>query len=133
MDAAFHTRAHQRSMPRTVFIVDGDEGVRSALRSLLETLNVHIETYGTAEELLGRMAGATPDCLITEVHLPRMSGTELQKTLRERGIDVPVIVLATHADVPIAVRAMLLGALDFIEKPFVGHVVLARVKQALDR
>lgn len=98
---------------------------------MLQTLDLGVQGFTSAEEFLQTVDGGTPDCLITEVHLPGMTGIDLQKHLKERGIHLPVIVLATNADVPVAVRAMHLGALDFIEKPFIDRVVVARVKEAL--
>lgn len=115
----------------TVYIVDADAGVRSGLRSLLQTLDVKVETFRSAEEFLRSFSVGIPGCLITEVQLPGMSGLELQEQLRALRVDLPVIVLATDADVQSAVRAMHLGALDFVEKPFVERVVLSRVQQAL--
>jgi len=115
----------------TVCVVDGDSGVRRSLQALLETLPVRVVAFGSAEEFLRCLDEDRPCCLITEVHLPGMSGIDLQRALRERGLSVPVIVLSADADVPMAVRAMHLGAIDFIEKPFVDRMVLARVRKAL--
>jgi len=114
-----------------VGVIDGDDGVRQSLESLLKTLGVTVETFKSAEEFLERIDRRPLDCLVTEVHLPGMSGIDLQRRLRARAITLPVIVIATEADVALAVRAMRLGALDFIEKPFVERAVLARVRQVL--
>ena len=115
----------------TVYVVDGDRGVRDGLQSLLGTLGVRVVTFPSAEELLSRLEQGPPQCIITEVQLPGMSGLDLQRQLRVATIDVPVIVLAADADVPMAVRAMQLGAIDFIEKPFIDRSVVARVREAL--
>ena len=114
-----------------VGVIDGDDGVRRSLESLLKTLDVSVVTFSSAEEFLEYIDRRPFDCLVTEVELPGMSGIELQCRLRERAIRLPVIVIATEADVAMAVRAMRPGALDFIEKPFVERAVLARVRQAL--
>jgi two-component system, LuxR family, response regulator FixJ len=116
---------------RTVFVVDGDEGVRESLELLLTSLRIRVETFPTGEALLGRVEEAVPDCIITEVFLPGMSGLELLRELGARGRTVPVIVMATHADVPLAVEAMQLGALDFVEKPVIDRVIVTRVREAL--
>jgi two-component system, LuxR family, response regulator FixJ len=115
----------------SVFVVDEDEGVERSFKLLLGVLHLEVESFHSAEELLARLPERTPDCLIAEVYLPGMSGIELLRELRARGLKIPVIVVATHADVPLAVQAMQLGALDFIEKPFVDRVLVSRVKQAL--
>lgn len=115
----------------TVCVVDGDEGVREGLRSLLGTLGLRVIAFRSAEELLGYLETERPQCIITEVQLPGMSGLDLQCRLRVAAADVPVIVLAANADVPMAVRAMHLGAIDFIEKPFIDRIVVARVCEVL--
>lgn len=123
--------ADSMSTTATVHVVDGDQSVLEGVRSLLSTMDVGVKCYRTAEQFLNTVDWKEPGCLITEVHLPGISGLDLQQILWSRGVDYPVIVLASDADVPMAVRAMTLGALDFIEKPFVDRVLIARVKQAL--
>jgi FixJ family two-component response regulator len=120
-----------KSTAPVIHVVDGDQGVQHGVRSLLGTLGVAVRCYSSAEQFLDTVDLGLPGCVITEVHLPGISGLDLQEALRRRGVDYPVIVLASDADVPIAVRAMALGAVDFIEKPFVDRVLIARVKQAL--
>lgn len=115
----------------TVYVIDGDKSVLEGVRSLVKTLGVHVAGFRSAEQFLESVDFDKPGCVITEVHLPGISGLDLQKTLRERGVTYPVIVMASEADVPMAVRAMAQGALDFIEKPFVDRILVARVKQAL--
>ena len=114
-----------------VFVVDGDPEVGRSLRLLLSTLRLEVEVFETGEAALGRILRAPPCCLISEVYLPGMSGIDLQRALRDRGLHLPVIILATHADVPLAVEAMQLGAVDFIEKPIIDRIVLARVREAV--
>jgi two-component system, LuxR family, response regulator FixJ len=115
----------------SVFVVDEDEGVERSFKLLLGLLYLEMESFHSAEEFLARLPHRTPDCLIAEVYLPGMSGIDLLRELRARGLRIPVILMATHANVPLAVEAMQLGALDFIEKPFVDRVLVSRVKQAL--
>jgi FixJ family two-component response regulator len=115
----------------TVVVVDGDEGVREGLRVLLETLKLHVETYRSAEEFLRNIDDQWPGCLISEIQLPGIGGVDLLSWLQERGIDVPVIILATQADEPTVARAMLLGAVDVIEKPFVAEAMVARIREVL--
>ena len=114
-----------------VHIVDRDSGVMHCIQALVEPLGVDVSCHRSAEEFLKSADFGRPGCVITEVHLPGISGIDLQQILQQRGIAYPAIVMASHADVRMAVRAMALGALDFIEKPFVDRLLLARVKQAV--
>lgn len=115
----------------SVYVVDGDPEVGRSLKLLLRTLQLEVEVFETGEAALARVLRSPPRCLISEVFLPGMSGTDLQRELRARGIHLPVLILATHADVPLAVEAMQLGAIDFIEKPIIDRIVLARVREAM--
>jgi FixJ family two-component response regulator len=124
---------HPRLEGMSVYVVDGDPSVGESLRFLLRSLQLDVELFTTAEEALIRIEETPPLCLISEVYLPGMSGIELQRQLLTRRIALPVIMLATHADVPVAVEAMQLGALDFIEKPTIERVVLKRVREAMGR
>lgn len=117
----------------TVFIVDDDRAVRESLRFLLESVGLAARTYAGADEFLARYDPQTPGCLVLDVRLPGMSGLDLQQVLGERGIRLPVIIITGHGDVPVAVRAMKAGAVDFIEKPFSDQTLLDRVRSALDR
>lgn len=114
----------------TVHIVDADIAVRESLRTLLELYAYEVRTYGEAEELLANGLGA-PGCVITEAHLPGMSGLELLERLRATAADVPVIVIAAQGGVPLAVRALRAGAADFLEKPFVEFVLLSHLRELL--
>ncbi|MDH3687905.1 MAG: response regulator [Gammaproteobacteria bacterium] len=115
----------------TIYVVEHDKAVRDGLRALLSQLNAQIQVYDQAKDLLSLQRTSGPACLVTELFLPDMSGLELLKRLRKSGDDIPAIVLAIQSDVPTAVEAMRLGAIDFIEKPFVEHVLLERVREAL--
>ena len=117
----------------TIFIVDDDEAVRDSLGVLLESAGYR--TLSIHESSRGFLATATPqpgDCLLLDVRMPDMDGLELQAELRSRGVRLPVIIMTGHGDVPIAVRAMKAGAVDFIEKPFSDEVLLASVRRALE-
>ena len=115
-----------------VYIVDGDDAVRDSMRSLIGSLEVEARLYASAEALLAEADFTSPACVVTEVHLPGMSGIELQDRLRAAGAEVPVIVLASRSDVPTAVHALRSGAVDFIEKPFVDQVLVRSIRQALE-
>jgi FixJ family two-component response regulator len=101
------------------------------MASLVGTLGVRVEVFERAAEFFNALDATAAACLITELHLPDMSGLEVQKRLVERGADLPVIILASEADVPTAVSAMSSGVLDFIEKPFVNRALLERIRQVL--
>jgi two-component system, LuxR family, response regulator FixJ len=116
-----------------VFIVDDDDGVRKGLTLLLTSVGLKVETYSGAQEFLRGFNPARPGCLVLDVRMPGMSGLELQEKLRADGIDTPVIILTGHGDVPMAVRAVQTGAVDFIEKPFREQLLLDRIQQALSQ
>jgi len=116
----------------TVFIVDDDEAVRRSLRRLIASAGMAVEDYATAEEYADRCDLSRPGCLVLDVRMPGMSGLELQKMLQQKGMKIPVIIISGHGDVPKAVQAMKGGAVDFIEKPFKGEVLLDRIRQAIE-
>lgn len=115
----------------TVHIVDDDAAVRSALGLLLETEDLAVKTYASAEEFLHSVQPETQGCLLLDVRMPQMSGLELQQILKERQIALPAIIMTGYADVPMAVQAMKAGAFDFIEKPFDNDHLLERVHACL--
>lgn len=131
MNVTQRDQTGSRTDAETVFVVDSDQSVLNGISSLMATLGVRVRCYRSAEAFLDSRDYENPGCIVTEVHLPGISGLDLQEVLRSRGARHPVIVMTSDADVPIAVRAMLLGALDFIEKPFVDRLLIARVKQGL--
>ncbi len=122
---------HQVVANATVYVVDADTAVREGLQALFAALPNPVRVYPSAEEFLAELPAAPCGCLIVELNLPGIDGLELLEQLRQRGIQLPVIMLATSSDVPTAVRAMRGGALDFIDKPFVDRVLLSRVRQVL--
>lgn len=115
-----------------VFIVDDDASVRRSLRALLGEVGVPAADFPSAEALLEVVHEGTRGCVLLDVRMPGMSGLQLQEVLRERGLKLLVIVLTGHADVPMAVRAMKAGAVDFIEKPFNPQLLIERIQACLD-
>jgi len=116
-----------------VHIIDDDEALRESLAFLLRTAQVEVESYASAGAFLEAIPNARLSCIITDVRMPGMSGIDLLRRLRELKIEVPVIVITGHGDVPLAVEAMKAGAADFLEKPFDDEVLLASVRSALKR
>ena len=114
-----------------VFIVDDDDAVRQFICGLLASVHLKAEAFSCAQQFLDAYDANRPGCLLLDIRMPGMSGLELQQELRSRGIDVPIVVLTGHANVQVAVRAMQMGAVDFIEKPFNNELLLARVQKAV--
>ena len=114
-----------------VVVIDDDEGVLDSLGVLLAAEGFRVATYGSARAFLEGQTAGPPGCLVTDVRMPDMDGLELIAELRRRGPLPPVIVITGHGDVPMAVRAMKLGARDFVEKPFEPDVLVAGVQEAL--
>jgi two-component system response regulator FixJ len=116
-----------------VHVVDDDDAVRESIALLLEVEGLVVQTYDTAVRLLSRIDRLEPGCIVTDVRMPEMSGMELVRRLSELRVDMPVIVMTGHADVPLAVEAMKAGVVDFIEKPFDDHALINAIRSALDR
>lgn len=117
----------------TVFVVDDDAEVRAAMQRLLKTVGLHAEAFANARDFLQRSMPQGPSCLILDVRLPGMSGLDVQRKLVAAGVNLPVIFITAHADVPLAVRAMKSGAVEFLTKPVRGQDLLDAVEQALLR
>lgn len=115
-----------------VHLIDDDEPVRVSLAFVLEMADLPARTYASALEFLDVADNLTRGCVVTDVRMPEMSGLELVRKLRERGIELPVIVITGHGDVPLAVEAMRAGVVDFLEKPFDNEVLINAVRCALD-
>jgi FixJ family two-component response regulator len=118
--------------PATVFIVDDDAAVRDGLAMLLDTAGLTVETYDRATAFLAACSAPRTGCLILDVRMPEMTGPELQAELKRRGIELPIIFLTAHGDIPTTVQAMKQGATDFLTKPVVGSELLERVQAALE-
>ncbi len=116
----------------TVFVVDDDEAMRNSLAWLIESEGLRVETFESAQSFLAACYPGRGGCLLLDVRMPGMSGLELQEHLRHRQIRLPVIIITGHGDVPMAVRAMKAGAVDFIEKPFDDETLLATIQRALE-
>jgi two-component system response regulator FixJ len=114
-----------------VHVIDDDEASRHSLAYLLESAQIGVRTYASATMFLDLMSSMSASCVVTDVRMPGMSGIDLLRRLKELGIEVPVIVITGHGDVPLAVEAMKIGAADFLEKPFDDEVLLASVRSAL--
>ncbi len=115
----------------TVFVVDDDAVLCEALQALLEAAGLRVETHTGAESYLAVRSGQEPGCLVLDVRMRGMSGLELQAHLMQQGATLPVILLTGHGDVPMAVRAVKAGAVDFLEKPVNDQVLLERIRHAL--
>lgn len=118
--------------PPTVFVVDDDSAMRNSLAWLLESVGLQVKTYASATEFLKTYAADQPGCLVVDVRMPGMSGLELQERLKDHRVQLPMIVITGHGDIPMAVRAMKAGAIDFFEKPFNDQVVIERIQQCLE-
>jgi two-component system response regulator FixJ len=117
----------------TVFVVDDDQATRKSLRWLVETLGVPVQTFHSPTSFLDSYDPTQPGCLVLDVMMGGgMSGLDLQKELNGREIEIPVIVLTGYGDVPTAVRALKNGAVEFLEKPFDGEVLLEQIRRALE-
>lgn len=119
------------SINSIVHLIDDDEDVRRSTSFLLGTAGLPVRVHESAVRFLEQLKDLQPGCIITDVRMPGMDGLELQQRLKELGVDMPVIVMTGHADVPLAVQAMKAGAVDFIEKPFDDDVLLSSVRIAL--
>jgi two-component system, LuxR family, response regulator FixJ len=116
-----------------VHVIDDDEALRESLAFLLRTARIEVRTYESAGAFLDALPETRGSCVITDVRMPGISGIDLLRRLQELKIGVPVIVITGHGDVPVAVEAMKIGAMDFLEKPFDDEVLLASVRSALTR
>lgn len=118
---------------RCVYIVDDDEAVRDSLSVLLESKRYAVKSFGSALEFLASAPSVPAGCLIVDIRMPEMDGLELQHQLTDRALAFPLIVITGHGDVPLAVKAMKAGAVDFIEKPFASEAILGSLEVALSR
>jgi FixJ family two-component response regulator len=117
----------------TVFVVDDDSSVRASIHGLLKSANLRCETFGTAEEFLSGRRSEGTSCLVLDVSLPGVNGLEFQRQLAKAGIQIPIIFITGHGDIPMTVKAMRSGAVEFLTKPFEDQDLLNAIRQALDR
>ena len=117
----------------TVFIIDDDAGMRRAIQDLVESVGLGAESFATGQEFLTRQPTSDPSCLVLDVRLPQMSGLDFQRRLTEIGMQIPIIFITAHGDVPMSVRALKSGAVEFLTKPFRDQDLLDAIQQALAR
>jgi FixJ family two-component response regulator len=117
----------------TVFVIDDDAGVRASIGGLLKSVGLRSETFETTAEFLAILRPNRPCCLVLDVRLPGMNGLEFQRELTTAGIRIPIIFITGHGDIPMTVKAMKSGAIEFLTKPFREQDLLDAIHQALDR
>jgi FixJ family two-component response regulator len=115
-----------------VHVIDDDDAIRDSLAFLLESAGIAVRTYSSATAFLDELRGTEVSCVVTDVRMPDIDGIALLQRLRDLGRNLPVIVMTGHAEVPLAVQAMKMGAVDFLEKPFNDEALLASIQAALD-
>jgi FixJ family two-component response regulator len=116
-----------------VFVVDDDTSMREALTSLVRSIGLTVEAFATAREFRSRRRSDAPSCLVLDVRLPGVSGLDLQRELTEAGEQIPIIFITGHGDIPMSVRAMKAGAVEFLSKPFRDQDLLDAIRKALER
>jgi len=117
----------------TVLIIDDDSRIRAAMQFLLKTVGLHSESFATPQDFLRHKLPDGPSCLVLDVRLPGMSGLEVQNKLNEAGIQIPIIFITGHGDIPMTVKAMKSGAVEFLTKPFRDQDLIDAIQQALKR
>ncbi len=117
----------------TVFVVDDDPSVRAAIQGLLKSASLRSESFETAEEFLRSKRPDGPSCLVLDVSLPGVNGLDFQRELADAGVQIPIIFITGHGDIPMTVKAMKSGAIEFLTKPFQDQDLLDAIRQALDR
>lgn len=116
----------------TVYLVDDDRSMRDAISSLVRSVGLNVETFASASEFLEHARSEACACLVLDVRMPRMSGFDLQHALSKNGVDIPIIFITGHGDIPMAVRAIKSGALEFLPKPFRAEELLEAINRALN-
>jgi FixJ family two-component response regulator len=119
--------------PSVVFVVDDDVSIREALKNLFQSVGLNVKTFGTAQEFLANRQPDVSSCLVLDVRLPGLSGLDLQRQLVQASVHIPIVFITGHGDVPMSVRAMKAGAVEFLTKPFRDQDLLDAVQHALDR
>jgi FixJ family two-component response regulator len=116
-----------------VFIVDDDASMRESLRNLIRSVGVRVELFASAQEFLQSKRPDVPSCLVLDVRLPGLSGLDLQRRTSDAGMEIPIVFITGHGDIPMSVRAMKAGAVEFLTKPFREQDLLDAIQQALER
>src|SRR5579872_885818 len=117
----------------TVFIIDDDRGMRQAIQDLVESVGLRAEAFATGQDFLRNQVTSGPSCLVLDVRLPQMSGLDFQRQLAEIGVQIPIVFITAHGDIPMSVRALKSGAVEFLTKPFRDQDLLDAIQQALQR
>jgi FixJ family two-component response regulator len=117
----------------TIFVIDDDAAVRAAIQGLLKSVGLRSESFGTPQDFLRRELPDGPSCLVLDVRLPGINGLEVQSELANTGVQIPIIFITGHGDIPMTVKAMKSGAVEFLTKPFRDQDLLDAIHQALDR
>jgi FixJ family two-component response regulator len=116
-----------------VFVIDDDASVRDAIQSLMRSVGLHVESYASAQEFLRSKRPDLPGCIVLDVRLPGFSGLELQRKLADADILIPIVFMTGHGDIPMSLKAMKAGAVEFLTKPFRDQDLLDAIQQALER
>jgi FixJ family two-component response regulator len=138
-DFSFHSPWRSRdawmkaAVVPTVYVIDDDGGMRQAVQDLVESVGLRAEAFATGEEFLKKPRTSDPSCLVLDVRLPQMSGLDFQQRLAELGVRVPIIFITAHGDIPMSVKALKSGAVEFLTKPFRDQDLLDAIQQALQR
>jgi FixJ family two-component response regulator len=114
-------------------VIDDDEEVRTSIQALLRVAGLHSESFATAEEFLHNKVPDSPGCLVLDVSLPGVDGLELQRTLANAGVRIPIVFITGHGDIPMSVKAIKSGAVEFLTKPFIDQDLLNAIEQAFER
>jgi FixJ family two-component response regulator len=117
----------------TVFIIDDDRGMRQAIQDLVESVGLRAEAFATGHDFLRKQLSGNPSCLVLDVRLPQLSGLDFQRELAETGVQIPIIFITAHGDIPMSVKALKSGAVEFLTKPFRDQDLLDAIQQALQR
>ncbi len=122
-----------RQSNATIAIVDDDPSVREGLSSLIRSAGLQVETFASAQEFLARPSAEAPSCLVLDLQLPGLSGLDLQKRMAEVGLEIPIVFLTGHGNIPASVQAMKAGAVEFLTKPFDEQDLLQAIQEAVER
>ena len=122
-----------REPKAVIAIVDDDPSVREGLDSLIRSAGWTVETFASAQEFLARPGPETPSCVVLDLQLPGLSGLDLQKRMAEAGLEIPIVFLTGHGDIPASVQAMKAGAVEFLTKPFDEEGLLQAIREAIER
>src|SRR5271165_3064122 len=117
----------------TVFVIDDDPSIRRSIQGLLKSVGLRSEAFNSAQEFMARRAADGPSCLVLDVRLPGPSGLDFQRQLADAGVQIPIIFITAHGDIPMSVKAMKSGAVEFLTKPFHDQDLLDAIQQALER